>query len=530
MEENKIPNAELENNGDIPASDEPTAPLVQSEPEADESGVSKVSENTESTISAGECETPQTDAPSCDGSEEPEAESIAAARENEAFPTANHSGEYRYVPPYAGIGSNTPPSAPKMSSQDASFGDNGEKTVKKEKKEKKKREKKQRSYSTAAVAMLLVGAMILSFAAGMGGAVLVNEVFYGDETESEKDDELVFNENDDINNGETVIFEGSYDLSDISAAVSASVVEITTEFNKTYYGYYQYVEEGAGSGVIVSDNGYIITNNHVITDSATGVRADSITVRLINGEEYKAEIKGNDSDSDIALLKIDAKGLSAANIGNSDELKVGEQVIAVGNPLGELGGTVTTGIISATNREISVENNKMTLIQTDAAINPGNSGGGLFNIEGELIGIVNAKTTDVTVEGLGFAIPINEACYVAKELEENGYVTGKPYVGISLYDVTDSYIAYYYFRSEATGVYVNMVQEGYNEKVLKYGDRITAVDGNEVSSSEDVKEAIKSSEVGDVLVFTISRKGKIKNVKVKCYEYVPETDISFDED
>ncbi len=529
MEENKIPNAELENGGDIPVADASAASAVQPEQKAEEQAVCAENESCEDTAADNKAENQEECAPSSNAEEEPVPFETMEEEKKETFPPVNHSGEYRYVPPYAGIGSNTPVSGPEMQAKEPSLGDESKKAEKK-KKEKKKREKKQRSYSTAAVAMLLVGAMILSFAAGMGGAVLVNEVFYGEDTESEKDDELVFNEKDDKSDGETVIFEGQYNLSDISAAVSASVVEITTEFNKTYYGYYQYVEEGAGSGVIVSDNGYIITNNHVITDSSTGARADSITVRLINGEEYKAEIKGNDSDSDIALLKIDAKGLSAANIGNSDELKVGEQVIAVGNPLGELGGTVTTGIISATNREISVENNKMTLIQTDAAINPGNSGGGLFNIEGELIGIVNAKTTDVTVEGLGFAIPINEACYVAEELEENGYVTGKPYVGISLYDVTDSYIAYYYFRSEATGVYVNMVQEGYNEKVLKYGDRITAVDGNEVSSSEDVKEAIKSSEVGDVLVFTISRNGKIKNVKVKCYEYVPETDISFDED
>jgi len=227
---------------------------------------------------------------------------------------------------------------------------------------------------------------------------------------------------------------------------------------------------------------------------------------------------------------VDGKGLSAARVGNSDSIKVGEQVIAVGNPLGELGGTVTSGIVSATNREINVENNKMTLIQIDAAINPGNSGGGLFNTKGELIGIVNAKTTDVTVEGLGFAIPVNEAVNVAEELEKHGYVTGKTHIGISLTDVTDSFTAYYYFRSESTGVYITSVQEGYNEDVLEYGDRITAINDVEVSSTADVKEIVSESKVGDKLIFTVSRQGKLKDVEVTCYEYVPQEDVSFDEE
>ena len=339
-----------------------------------------------------------------------------------------------------------------------------------------------------------------------------------DETDSER------GESNDLSG----TFEGSYDLSDVCAVVSASVVEITTEFNQTAYGYYQYVQEGAGSGVIISEDGYLLTNAHVITNSDNGKTADTIKVRLTNGKEHEAKLIGSDTDSDIALLKIDAKGLSAATVGNSDSLKVGEQVLAVGNPLGELGGTVTYGIISATNREITVENNKMTLIQIDAAINPGNSGGGLFNTKGQLIGIVNAKTTDVTVEGLGFAIPVNEAVSVAEELQEHGYVTGKTHIGISLADVTDSFTAYYNFRSQATGVYIVMVQEGYNEKVLEYGDRITAIDNKEITTSQDVKEIVGECEVGDKLTFTVSRDGKLIDVEVTCYEYVPESDVSFD--
>lgn len=447
-------------------------------------------------------------------------------------PPPQHSGEYRYVPPYSGIGSNstrpesspvTPPPRPEPRPQ------------------KKEKQKTVRTFSTTALILILVGTVLLSFASGMLGAMFVSggldfidepatQTQKPSEDNENKDSNLVIDkaDEDDEDESSSDKLTGSYDITDVCAVVSPSVVEITTEFNETYYGYYQYVQEGAGSGVIVSEDGYIITNAHVITNSENGKLADTIKIRLNSGDEYTAKIIGSDADSDIALLKVDAKGLSAATVGNSSKIKVGEQVIAVGNPLGQLGGTVTSGIVSATNREITVENNKMTLIQIDAAINPGNSGGGLFNTDGELIGIVNAKTTDVTVEGLGFAIPVNEAISVIEELETHGYVTGKTYLGISLSEVTDAFTAYYYFRSESTGVYITNVQEGYNDDVLQYGDRITAIDDNEVSSSADVKEAIASSEVGDKLTFTVSREGKLIDVEVTCYEYVPESNVSFD--
>ncbi|MBE6588185.1 MAG: trypsin-like serine protease [Ruminococcaceae bacterium] len=456
----------------------------------------------------------------------------------------SHSGEYRYSPPYSD--SNARDSVYEKSAS-APVSPTPEKNASNGKKEKVKTV---RTFSTAALVFILIGAIILSFASGMLGALLVtgglepaDEVADdANNKDSEKDNDdgdLVIDrveedvKDDDSGEGTEDApdqLTGTYDLSDVCAVVSASVVEITTEFNKTQYGYYQYVQEGAGSGVIISRDGYIITNAHVITDSESGKLADSINIRLNSGEEYEAKIIGSDTESDIALIKVDGKGLSAARVGNSDSIKVGEQVIAVGNPLGELGGTVTSGIVSATNREINVENNKMTLIQIDAAINPGNSGGGLFNTKGELIGIVNAKTTDVTVEGLGFAIPVNEAVNVAEELEKHGYVTGKTHIGISLTDVTDSFTAYYYFRSESTGVYITSVQEGYNEDVLEYGDRITAINDVEVSSTADVKEIVSESKVGDKLIFTVSRQGKLKDVEVTCYEYVPQEDVSFDEE
>ncbi len=419
-----------------------------------------------------------------------------------------NSGEYRYVPPMAphnnvpGTTTPPPPHRPDMGvGQPAAAGG--------------KKEKSGRTFSTGAIVLIICACVLLSFGAGMLGAMLV-----GTGSVDSSGDPMVIYKNNDSKNDAAEDTVDDTSLVGVCAMVSDSVVEITTEY-KTSYGNYQYVNEGAGSGVIISDNGYIITNNHVVTDTQSGDVADGVKVRLTDGTEYDAEVIGHDSDTDIAIIKIEAENLSAATVGDSDTLKVGEQVIAVGNPLGELGGTVTRGIISATNREISVDNNRMTLIQIDAAINPGNSGGGLFNMKGELIGVVNAKSTGVDVEGLGFAIPVNEAIDVAGELRTNGYVSGRTYIGISLTDVTDSFTAYYYFRSENAGVYISQVQDGYNDGVLKYGDRITAIDGDEVSSSQDVKDAVKSHKVGDKMKFAISRQGKLIEVEVTCYEYVP---------
>ncbi|MDF9823876.1 S1-C subfamily serine protease [Breznakia sp. PF5-3] len=200
------------------------------------------------------------------------------------------------------------------------------------------------------------------------------------------------------------------DVTKIAEKSSKSVVEIKTETMSRDRFFGNYVSEGAGSGVIISENGYIVTNYHVLSG------ASSVTVTLHDGKEYEAEYIGGDSENDIAVLKIKANDLTPATIGNSDNLVVGEEVLAIGNPLGELGGTVTDGIISSTSREISVDGVTMELLQTSAAINPGNSGGGLFNMQGELIGIVNAKSSGSDIEGLGFAIPSNTAIEIAEKI------------------------------------------------------------------------------------------------------------------
>lgn len=203
------------------------------------------------------------------------------------------------------------------------------------------------------------------------------------------------------------------DLTEVSAKCKESVVEIKTETMTRDRFYGNYVSEGAGSGVIISKNGYIITNYHVV-DGAT-----TIYVTLTNGKEYEATYIGGDAENDIAVLRINANNLTAATIGDSDALVEGEDVIAIGNPLGELGGTVTEGIISSTSREITIDGVKMDLLQTSAAINPGNSGGGLFNMDGELVGVVNAKSSGSEIEGLGFAIPVSTAIEAAEAIIAN---------------------------------------------------------------------------------------------------------------
>lgn len=302
-------------------------------------------------------------------------------------------------------------------------------------------------------------------------------------------------------------------VASVASKVKDSVVEITTETVVSGNRFSQYIASGAGSGVIIAKEGYIITNNHVIEG------ADNITVRTTDGTEYKAALIGTDSSEDIAVIKIDAgdKVLTTATFGNSDELIVGEPVVAIGNPLGQLGGSVTNGIISALDRDISIDGERMTLLQHNAAVNPGNSGGGLFNSNGELIGIVNAKSTGGDVEGIGFAIPSNKAYDVMQQLIEYGYVRGRAYLGLDLIDIQNTFDAMYY-RVNNFGVYV--ISSEFIEG-LKPGDRITAFDGTEVSLRSDIKALLAKKNVGDEVTITVVRNGSLVEVKAVCREYAP---------
>ncbi len=285
-------------------------------------------------------------------------------------------------------------------------------------------------------------------------------------------------------------------VADVAAAVKDSVVEITTEVVSTNGRLGQLISTGAGSGVIITSDGYIVTNDHVISG------ARKITVRLSDGSEHEATLIGTDKQTDLAVLKINKTDLQPAILGNSSTLKVGEKAIVVGNPLGELGGTVTDGIISALDREITIDGETMSLLQTNAAINPGNSGGGLFNENGELVGVVNAKSSGSDIEGLGFAIPIDTAKNTVEQIMENGYVTGRVDSGFTLIDISDPMTAMTY-RVNKLGLYIS---ESKDASFLP-GDMITAVDGGKIEGQEDFTALIKKHAVGDTVNITVLRSG-----------------------
>lgn len=289
------------------------------------------------------------------------------------------------------------------------------------------------------------------------------------------------------------------DLSPVVAQIEDSVVEVYTERVQYSMFYGEYVTSGAGSGVIYTDDGYIITNNHVIEN------ARSINVKLHDGTEYKATLVATDEETDLAVLKIDATGLLPAVLGDSENLKVGETVIAIGNPLGTLGGTVTTGIVSALSREITVQGQKMTLLQTNTTINPGNSGGGLFNTAGELVAIVNCKSSGEDVEGIGFAIPVNVVKGVAQDLILNGYVKGRPSIGIKCVSIESRrYMSYY--NVSRYGVYVSEVtSQSAVTAGLKEGDLIIGIEDYEVQSYTEMKDILTKYKAGDVVKLTVLR-------------------------
>ena len=306
-------------------------------------------------------------------------------------------------------------------------------------------------------------------------------------------------------------------ISDIVPSIANTVVEITTESVSTGVTMQQYISEGAGSGVIITVDGYIVTNNHVIDG------ANKITVRLRNGKSYDAKLIGKDSKTDIAVIKIEEKDLEAALMGNSATLKVGELAIAIGNPLGQLGGTVTDGIISALDREITIDNETMTLLQTSASINPGNSGGGLFNAKGELIGIVNAKSSGSDIEGLGFAIPINIAKTIVDDIIAYGYVKGRIDDGLTLIDINDYGTARMY-RVQQLGVYIlNVTSDNAKNAGCKAGDIITAIDGISVSSAYDYENIIKNKKIGDSVSVEVQRRNEKKTIWITLTEAVSKS-------
>ncbi|MBR4720971.1 MAG: trypsin-like peptidase domain-containing protein [Clostridia bacterium] len=280
-------------------------------------------------------------------------------------------------------------------------------------------------------------------------------------------------------------------------------------FSGRYY-YYQSSEElvkqGSGSGIIISEDGYIVTNQHVIAD------ASEITIILNTGDEYTATLVGSDSKSDLAVLKINATGLTAAVLGDSSQVEVGDLAVAIGNPLGqELAGTVTSGVISAVNRKMTVDNRSYNLLQTDAAINPGNSGGALVNKYGEVIGINSIKMSSTYVEGIGFAIAISEAKPIIDDLMNSGYVSGRSLIGIT---VTES-------RNGVT-VYSVSAGSGAEKAGIKEGDLIVKADGKAVNTRDALNSIRDAKKPGDYITLTVIRNGELTDINVQLSEDKPK--------
>ena len=366
------------------------------------------------------------------------------------------------------------------------------------------KEKKEPVYVTRkAFAVTLIICMVISAAVGAGAYALAMSHFGG----------AVIDKTVTTTNYNLASATGSeLSVQEIIARNENSVVAISTESISTDTWLRQYITQGAGSGVIYSKDGYIITNNHVIEGAST------IKVTLYDGSSYDATLVASDEQTDLAVIKIDKTDLTPVAIGNMDGLSVGDLVVAIGNPLGTLSGTATEGIISALEREITLDGKTMTLIQTSASINPGNSGGGLFDQHGNLIGIVVAKSSGSDVEGLGFAIPCDKVSNVVKSLIENGYVEGRPAAGITIVDLTSAQKAMQYGVS-ITGVYIREVTgENAKKAGLKAGDLIYYLDDVKITDSAILLKTIQSHQVGDTFEFTVVRDNEMKKIKVQLQD------------
>ncbi|MCL2392457.1 MAG: trypsin-like peptidase domain-containing protein [Oscillospiraceae bacterium] len=400
--------------------------------------------------------------------------------------------------------------------------------------------KRKRSKGNARVVLLFVMCLIVAAAAGFAGSVVAHlffvdqtegqatASFYGREVERAYDNydtdvdlpasEIPYlpqadeHDNDSFASATIVNAFGRQQktTAEVAAAVRDSVVEIKTETITAGMWGARRVTEGAGSGVIISEDGIIITNHHVISQAA------SITVSLADGQEFEARLIGADVRTDTAIIKIEATGLSPAVFGDSSSLAIGEDALAVGNPLGELGGTVTSGIISALDRDIVLDGEIMSLLQTDAAVNPGNSGGGLFNMYGELIGVVVAKSGGVNIEGLGFAIPSNTAKWVASDILSYGFVRGRADAGLEIVDINSTQLAHRYGVNQL-GIYILSSE---HEQLVR-GDRVVAIDNRVVEGQLGFNAALMSRAVGETISVTVVRGGQEVTEEIMLREWRP---------
>lgn len=351
------------------------------------------------------------------------------------------------------------------------------------------------------VVALILSCAVISAACGFGGAILAQNGSRTGKTTVQQSNRTAATVNVKKVDGQTLMSPAEVYASTVNSVVSINCSAVSTNI----FGQ-QTESASSGSGFIYTADGYIVTNQHVVAN------ASSINVTLYNGDTYPATLVGSDSDYDVAVLKIDAKDLPAVTLGSSTDVNVGDTVMAIGNPLGELTFSMSQGIVSCVNRAINVEGTPFNMIQVDASINPGNSGGPLMNLYGEVVGIVSAKYSsyaNTTVEGLGFAIPINDVQSIIKDIIENGSVGNKAYMAITAGTMTQQMAAQYKINA-TEGVFVYSVEDGGagDKAGLKLGDVITKLNDTQITSMGDLSAAKKGFKAGDTVTLTVLRDGK----------------------
>ena len=374
---------------------------------------------------------------------------------------------------------------------------------------------KKRGFPWGKVIALMLVAALLGGALGAGGVLLLAPSGSGSSSQVLKGERP-----SSVIDVATIDTSKQLSPAEVYAQNVASTVGITTSVTTNYFGFTT-TSAAAGSGFVLSDDGYILTNYHVIENST------SIKVTMYDGSSYEAQLIGYDESNDIAVLKVDAENLSPVVLGDSDNLNVGDSVVAIGNPLGELTFSLTAGVVSALDREVTLSGNvTMELIQTDCAINSGNSGGALFNLYGEVVGITNAKyssrsTSEASIDNIGFAIPINSVRDIVESIIENGYVS-KPYIGVTVTDVTEEMQSY----GLPQGAAVKGVADGSpaQQGGLKVNDIITAVNGSEIADKNALVKLVKASAIGDKLTLTVYRQGQTLELTVVIGEQVQSMD------
>lgn len=378
--------------------------------------------------------------------------------------------------------------------------------------------KKRRKKGRAGIVAIALCFSLLGSILGAGGVILAGSLMDQEEEATNEQLTVMVEGQRETSTIEIVKIDTSKQLTpaEVYAANVNSTVGITTSVTATNFWGFQTTSAASGSGFIISTDGYILTNYHVVED------ADSVTVACYDGTTYDAALIGYDESNDIAVLKVEAAGLTPVILGDSDSLNVGDSVVAIGNPLGELTFSLTAGAVSAMDREVTLSNSvTMNLLQTDCAINSGNSGGALFNLYGEVIGVTNAKyssssSSEASIDNIGFAIPINSIRAIVESIIEKGYIA-KPYIGVSVLDVSAEAQLY----GVPAGIAIQSVTENAPaaQAGLQAGDVITEVNGTAMTSDELV-DLVGGAAVGDQLTISIYRQGQTLELTITVGEQI----------